>query len=841
MEHLLNDLNDSQRKAVEYCDGPQLVIAGAGSGKTRVLTYKIAYLLAQGMKPWNILALTFTNKAANEMKQRIGQLVGQDNAQRLNMGTFHSVFSRILRVEAGLLGFNSNFTIYDEADSRSLLKSIAKEMGLDDKQYKPSTVHNRISMAKNHLISAAEYANDREVQHRDNNAKLPEIGRIFLAYEQRCRQANAMDFDDLLVMTFQLFRDHEEIRQKYSQRFQYVLVDEYQDTNYAQQQIVLQLTREHRRVCVVGDDAQSIYAFRGANIDNILDFQKVYPESKLFKLEQNYRSTQNIVQAANSLIKKNERQIPKDVYSRNDEGEKLQLKNTYSDREEASLVCQEIKRIRREDRCEYHDFAILYRTNAQSRTFEEEMRKQAIPYRIYGGLSFYQRKEIKDIIAYFRLVCNPDDEEAIKRIINYPTRGIGNTTIQKIAEIAQARAVSFWEVIVHPDENGLSVTKGTAQKIADFVAMISGFIEKLPTTDAYELGREIIRTSGIHNDLFSGNDPEQLSRQQNLEEFVNGLSDFVDTRREEGREAETLLSDFLQEVSLLTDLDSDDGNESRVVLMTIHAAKGLEFPTVFIVGLEESIFPSQMATTMRELEEERRLFYVAITRAEKHCILTCAKSRWRYGKMEFSDPSRFLKDIDPNFIHIEREAFGNEGFGQGRFGGDRFGGDRFGEGRFGGESFGRNFGQGRFGMQNSRPVASQFMADKKPKITSPRRSEPSVDPFSEDFKRKLAAAGGNFRKIREVTSPKSSFSSSSPSSTPSGSLSSTASGSPNLSASSASACPLKIGNVIEHQRFGIGKVVMIEGAGENTKATVDFQHVGTKQLLLKFARYTIIK
>ena len=805
MEHLLNDLNDSQRKAVEYCDGPQLVIAGAGSGKTRVLTYKIAYLLAQGMKPWNILALTFTNKAANEMKQRIGQLVGQDNAQRLNMGTFHSVFSRILRVEAGLLGFNSNFTIYDEADSRSLLKTIAKEMGLDEKQYKPATVHHHISMAKNHLISAAEYANDYEVQRRDQDAKLPEIGRIFVEYEQRCRQANAMDFDDLLVMTFRLFNTHEDIRLKYCQRFQYVLVDEYQDTNFAQQQIVLLLTQEHRRICVVGDDAQSIYAFRGANIDNILNFQKIYPESKLFKLEQNYRSTQRIVQAANSLIKKNERQIPKEVFSQNDEGEPLVVKHAYSDKEEASIVCQEIKRIRRMDGCQYHDFAILYRTNAQSRTFEEEMRRQNIPYRIYGGLSFYQRKEIKDIIAYFRLVCNPSDEESIKRIINYPTRGIGNTTIQKIADAARSRGTSFWDVIVNPVENGLDVTKGTMQKIGDFVALISGFIEKLASTDAHELGREIVQKSGISTDLYAGNDPEQLSRQQNLEEFMNGLGEFVDLRREEGREREVFLPDFLQEVSLLTDLDSDDGNESRVLLMTIHAAKGLEFPTVFIVGLEESIFPSQMATTMRELEEERRLFYVAVTRAEKHCILTCAKSRWRYGKMEFSNPSRFLKDIDPKYVRVEGESSSS-------FGGQRFGG-----------SFGDQFG-GTFGrMQNSRPVASQFMADRQPKITSPRRPESPVESFSDSFKQKLAAAsiGRNLRRI-----PSSSSSSQKPS---------------NPSVSSASTCPLKIGNVIEHQRFGIGTVTNIEGSGDETKATVDFRHVGPKQLLIKYARFTIVK
>ena len=790
MTNLLDALNKSQCEAVKYCDGPQLVIAGAGSGKTRVLTYKIAYLLQNGMKPWNILALTFTNKAANEMKQRIAHLVGTESASRLQMGTFHSVFSRILRVEAELMGFDHNFTIYDESDSRSLLKTIIKEMSLDDKQYKPASIHHLISMAKNRLISAQGYAADAEVLERDRAAKVPETWRIFSAYEQRCRQANAMDFDDLLVMTFRLFREHPDVCQKYRQRFLYVLVDEYQDTNFAQQQIVLQLTSEHQRVCVVGDDAQSIYAFRGANIENILNFQRIYPDTKLFKLEQNYRSTQRIVQAANSLIKKNQRQIPKDVYSKNSEGEKLLLKHAYSDKEEASIVCKDIKRIRRQDNCEYSDFAILYRTNAQSRTFEEEMRKQGIPYRIYGGLSFYQRKEIKDIIAYFRLVCNPNDEEALKRVINYPARGIGNTTIQKISDAARHGGVSFWEVISHPAENRLNVNKGTYEKIAAFISLIGGFIAQLATADAYELGREIITASGISADLFSGSDPEQLARQENLEEFLNGLQEFVDIRREEGRENEISLGDFLQEVSLLTDLDSDDGEDSKVSLMTIHAAKGLEFPTVFIVGMEENIFPSPMATSsLRELEEERRLFYVAITRAERHCILTCAKNRWRYGKMEFDVPSRFLKDIDPQLIIDEGEAEeAQSGFAP------------------------------RRRMQNSRPVATQFMADRQPKITSPRRPEPPIDPFSESFKRQMALSGGNFRKVPATpsTPPRAGADAVTPGST------------------------LKEGNVIEHQRFGIGTVIKVEGSGENTKATVDFKNSGVKQLLLKFARFNVI-
>ena len=817
---LFTALNESQRKAVEYCDGPQLVIAGAGSGKTRVLTYKIAYLLEQGMKPWNVLALTFTNKAANEMKQRIATLVGQDAASRLQMGTFHSVFSRVLRVEAERIGFNANYTIYDEADSRSLIKSLVKEMGLDDKVYKPSTVHNLISMAKNHLISASEYVADNEVRQRDSYAKVPETGRIFLAYEQRCRQANAMDFDDLLVMTYRLLLANEDVLLKYQQRFQYILVDEYQDTNYAQQQIVLLLSREHQRVCVVGDDAQSIYAFRGANIDNILNFQQIYPATKLFKLEQNYRSTQRIVQAANSLIKKNERQIPKDVYSRNDEGEKLVLKMAYSDKEEAAIVCKDIKAIRWKEKGEFSDFAILYRTNSQSRTFEEEMRREGIPYRIYGGLSFYQRKEIKDIIAYFRLVCNPDDEEAMKRIVNYPARGIGNTTVQKIGEAASRCAVSYWQVISHPQQYGLDVNKGTLAKLQAFMAMMGGFMAKLRTTDAYELGREIIRESGISADLFAGNDPDDISRQQNLEEFMSGLQEFVDTRREEGREAEVYLPDFLQEVSLLTDLDSDDGSESRVLLMTIHAAKGLEFPTVFVVGMEENIFPSPMScNTLRELEEERRLLYVAITRAERHCILTCAKNRWRYGKMEFDTPSRFLKDIDPALMTVEG------GTEKGDYEHNRsYTGTR----EWSGGSGGRQGSSWR--MQNSRPVASQFMADQKPKVTSPRRPEAAVDPFTESFKRQLAASGGNMRRVSDAlrnggrAMPVGNTGNT-------GNAGNAASGSPALAE----------GMTIEHQRFGVGTVVKVEGTGENTKATVDFRNVGTKQLLLKFARFTIVK
>ncbi|MBR2231041.1 MAG: UvrD-helicase domain-containing protein [Prevotella sp.] len=802
--NLLEDLNESQRLAVEYCDGPSLVIAGAGSGKTRVLTYKIAWLLEQGMKPWNILALTFTNKAAREMKERIGRLVGQERASRLYMGTFHSIFSHILRVEAEHLGYNGNFTIYDETDSRSLLKAVIKEMGLDEKVYKPATVHNRISMAKNHLIMAHEYGQRRELVERDINTKMPAISQIFLNYQNRCKQSNAMDFDDLLTLTYTLFNEHEDIRRKYAERFQFVLVDEYQDTNSVQQRIVLQLTKDHQHVCVVGDDAQSIYGFRGANIDNILDFQQMFQGTKLFKLEQNYRSTQRIVQAANSLIKKNERQIPKDVYSRNDEGERVILKEAYSDREEASIVCNEIKRLMRKENSDYNDFAILYRTNAQSRAFEDEMLKQGISYRVYGGLSFYQRKEIKDIIAYFRMVVNPNDEEAFKRIVNYPTRGIGATTVTKITACANANGVSLWTVVSNPALFSLDVNKGTLTKLDAFRSLIEGFIKRFEADDAYQLGHDIITESGISKDLYGDNSPEAVARQENLEEFLAGLQDFVESRKEEGRLDEITLRDYLQEVSLLTDLDSDGNEEERrkVTLMTVHSAKGLEFPTVFVVGLEENIFPSPLSTnSKRELEEERRLLYVAITRAEKHCYLTYAKSRWRYGHMEFSSPSRFLRDIDSSLIADESgaaEQTRRSSYGSG----SRFENTLFGDGR-------------RF--QNSNPVASQFRADPKPR-EAVHREEPPRDPFSPSFKRTLAASGGNLRRISSVVNH-TPASASRPSAAPSGLLE---------------------GQTIEHERFGIGTVVKLEGTGENQKATVQFRNSGTKQLLLKFARFKVI-
>lgn len=846
---LLNDLNESQRKAVEYIDGPSLVIAGAGSGKTRVLTYKIAYLLQQGVKPWSIMALTFTNKAAREMKERIGKLVGQELAQHLYMGTFHSIFSRILRAEAQHIGFTNNFTIYDESDSRSLIKTIVKEMGLDEKVYKPASVHSRISMAKNNLMSAENYARDKELYQADQRAKMPRVGDIFFTYVQRCQQANAMDFDDLLTLTFKLFQEHEDIRKKYADRFDFLLVDEYQDTNHAQMCIVMQLCKEKKRVCAVGDDSQSIYSFRGANIDNILSFQSRFKEARLFKLEQNYRSTQSIVEAANSLIKHNSNQIPKNVYSKNDKGESLIYKPAYSDKEEALIVCREIKRIKRQDDCQYSDFAILYRTNAQSRSFEEELRKQSIPYRIYGGLSFFQRKEVKDVIAYFRLVANPDDEEAFKRIINYPARGIGNTTLAKIAACALDNHVSFWQVISSPEHYGLGVNKGTLAKLESFRLMISGFVEKSASMNAFDLGDTIVKESGISADIYkSGSrDPEDLARQENLEELLGGMQSFVEECREEGREQEAYLTDYLQGVALLTDLDSKgDDDELRVSLMTVHASKGLEFPTVFVVGLEENIFPSAIVSTLRELEEERRLLYVAITRAEKHCVLTSAKNRFRYGKMEFGNPSRFIKEIDSAFIQEDSEmphddnGFGSSGYGRGGYGNGGYG--------------------GRMPWDNH-SISSQFKPDRKDYSdgeddfrtsgrggyrTSGRddfRSSGRDDFRSssrDDFRTSGRSGSGldsRFKSVRGLEAARRIMDSSSSSL---GSSSSSAGSAFGSSTSSAGSGRLVEGAKIEHQRFGVGTVLKLEGSGENAKATVQFVNSGTKQLLLKFAKFTII-
>ncbi|WP_277064439.1 ATP-dependent helicase [Prevotella aurantiaca] len=804
IKELLSQLNENQREAVEYCNGASLVVAGAGSGKTRVLTYKIAYLILYGVLPYRILALTFTNKAAREMKNRIGTLVDYDKANQLYMGTFHSVFSRILRAEAQHIGYNSNFTIYDENDSRSLLKSIIKTLGLDDKMYKPATVHNIISMAKNMLITADAYANDKAACERDRNAKLPAISQIYTAYQARCRQANAMDFDDLLMNTFRLFNDNADICRKYSERFQYILVDEYQDTNYAQVAIVKLLAAQHQRVCVVGDDYQSIYSFRGANIDNILDYQNKFDNVRVFKLERNYRSTQKIVEAANSLMKHNARQIPKDVYSEESEGTKISYRPCYSDKEEAMVVVKEIAKLQRSQTFEYDSFAILYRTNAQSRSFEDELRKSLIPYKIYGGLSFYQRKEIKDIIAYFRLVANPNDEEAFKRIINYPVRGIGNATLQKIIDCANTNQVSLWDVVGKAQYYHLDVNKGTMAKLLTFVELINDFIRNLAMSDAFTLGSKIIKESGISTDLAQGTAPEDVSRRENLEELLAGIQAFVEDRREEGREDETFLTDFLQEVALYSDLDKKDDDSPKVSLMTIHAAKGLEFPVVFVVGLEENIFPNAMAAnSRREIEEERRLLYVAITRAERFCFLTNAKNRYHFGTMQFNNPSRFLKDIDAAYLDTESGPISP--LGRSRMPWD--------EPQRGGH------------WQNANPVASQFRADPKPKITAYKQPERAVDPLSERTKERLIREGGNFKRLsaaisnggRKYATP-----------------------TPSVTSSTTTANGLTVGATIEHQRFGIGVVEAIEGTGENAKATVAFRNAGTKQLLLKFAKFKVL-
>ena len=783
----IEELNESQRAAVLYNDGPSLVIAGAGSGKTRVLTYKIAYLLENDYNPWNILALTFTNKAAREMKERIARQVGEQRARYLWMGTFHSVFSRILRAEAQSIGFTSQFTIYDSADSKSLLRSIIKEMGLDDKTYKPGVVQGRISKAKNHLVLPSDYATNKEAYTEDQAVKMPAIRDIYRRYWERCRQAGAMDFDDLLVYTYILFRDFPEVRARYSEQFCYVLVDEYQDTNYAQHSIVLQLTKENQRVCVVGDDAQSIYSFRGADIDNILYFTKIYPNTKVFKLEQNYRSTQTIVCAANSLIAKNEWQIPKEVFSEKEKGEAIGVFQAYSDVEEGDIVANKIAELRREHAYGYSEFAILYRTNAQSRVFEEALRKRSMPYKIYGGLSFYQRKEIKDVTAYFRLVVNPSDEEAFKRIINYPARGIGDTTVGKIITAATDNGVSLWTVLCEPLSYGLTINKGTHTKLLGFRELIEGFITDLPEKNAYEIGTDIIRQSGIINDVCQDTSPENLSRKENIEELVNGMNDFCALRQEEGN-PNISLTDFLSEIALLTDQDSDKADDGeKVTLMTVHSAKGLEFKNVFVVGLEENLFPSGMVgDSPRALEEERRLFYVAITRAEEHCFISFAKTRFRYGKMEFGSPSRFLRDIDVHYLQLPHED------GVGRSVDE-------GAGRFRREIEG---GFARSASPSRAPFGTNTSDRERPKAQV-------IAPTVPRNLKKVSAVSGN--------------------STPS-----------SASSASASIAGIQAGQMIEHERFGLGEVVKVEGAGDNAKATIRFKNAGEKQLLLRFARFKII-
>lgn len=783
MPDYIEELNEGQRNAVLYNDGPSLVIAGAGSGKTRVLTYKIAYLLENGYQPWNILALTFTNKAAREMKERIARQVGPERARHLWMGTFHSMFLRILHVEAGHIGFTSQFTIYDTADSKSLIRSIIKEMGLDEKVYKPGMVQARISNAKNHLVSPAGYANNKEAYEGDRAAKVPALRDIYQRYWERCRQADAMDFDDLLFYTFLLFRDHPEVLARYQEQFRYILVDEYQDTNFAQHSIVLQLAKNHQHVCVVGDDAQSIYSFRGADIDNILYFTKVYPDTKVFKLEQNYRSTQTIVRAANSLIEKNQWQIRKEVFSEKEKGEAIGVYQAYSDVEEGDIVVNKIAELRREKRYAYSDFAILYRTNAQSRIFEEAMRKRSMPYRIYGGLSFYQRKEIKDVIAYFRLIVNPNDEEAFKRIINYPARGIGDTTVGKIIAAATGHNVSLWTVLCEPLAYGLNFNKGTVGKLQAFRELISAFITDAAEKNAYEIGADIIRQSGIINDVCQDNSPENLSRKENIEELVNGMSDFCAQRQEEGN-PNVLLGDFLSEVSLLADQDSDkDGDDEKITLMTVHSAKGLEFKNVFVVGMEENLFPSGMVgDSPRALEEERRLFYVAITRAEEHCFLSYAKTRFRYGKMEFGSPSRFLKDIDIRFLRLPQDA------------------GMFRRVEEEAAAFRRENARGFAPDREDAPYGGKERVSVRPKqqIIAPtvprnlKRVAPSANTASTS-----PSAGGSANRVQQ-------------------------------------------GQLIEHERFGLGEVLKVEGEGDNAKATIRFKNAGDKQLLLRFARFKVL-
>ena len=783
MPDYIEELNEGQRNAVLYNDGPSLVIAGAGSGKTRVLTYKIAYLLENGYQPWNILALTFTNKAAREMKERIARQMGPERARHLWMGTFHSMFLRILHVEAGHIGFTSQFTIYDTADSKSLIRSIIKEMGLDEKVYKPGMVQARISNAKNHLVSPAGYANNKEAYEGDRAAKVPALRDIYQRYWERCRRADAMDFDDLLFYTFLLFRDHPEVLARYQEQFRYILVDEYQDTNFAQHSIVLQLAKNHQHVCVVGDDAQSIYSFRGADIDNILYFTKVYPDTKVFKLEQNYRSTQTIVRAANSLIEKNQWQIRKEVFSEKEKGEAIGVYQAYSDVEEGDIVVIKIAELRREKRYAYSDFAILYRTNAQSRIFEEAMRKRSMPYRIYGGLSFYQRKEIKDVIAYFRLIVNPNDEEAFKRIINYPARGIGDTTVGKIIAAATGHNVSLWTVLCEPLAYGLNFNKGTVGKLQAFRELISAFITDAAEKNAYEIGADIIRQSGIINDVCQDNSPENLSRKENIEELVNGMSDFCAQRQEEGK-PNVLLGDFLSEVSLLTDQDSDkDGDDEKITLMTVHSAKGLEFKNVFVVGMEENLFPSGMVgDSPRALEEERRLFYVAITRAEEHCFLSYAKTRFRYGKMEFGSPSRFLKDIDIRFLRLPQDA------------------GMFRRVEEEAAAFRRENARGFAPDREDAPYGGKERVSVRPKQ---QIIAPTVP-----------------RNLKRVA-PSANTASTSPS----------AGGSANC---------VQQGQLIEHERFGLGEVLKVEGEGDNAKATIRFKNAGDKQLLLRFARFKVL-
>ena len=810
---LRNELNESQLEAVTYNDGPSLVIAGAGSGKTRVLTYKVAHLMELGLEPWRILALTFTNKAAREMRDRIGKRVGEHRARYLWMGTFHSMFLRILRAEAEHIGFAPNFTIYDQTDSKSLLKSIIKEMQLDDKIYKANVIQCRISNAKNRLMTAQMYASDAIAVADDRSAKVPETREIYLRYQERCRQAGAMDFDDILLYTYMLFQNHPDVLARYASQFAYVLVDEYQDTNYAQHSIVWQLTKEHQRVCVVGDDAQSIYSFRGANIDNILGFTRQYTGARIFKLEENYRSTQMIVGAANSLIEKNREQIRKEVFSRQDVGTPLQVIEAYSDVEEGEIVAQRIGQFKRKEGLTNDHFAILYRTNAQSRIFEEALRKNGIAYRIYGGLSFYQRKEVKDVISYFRMAVNPHDEEAFKRIINYPARGIGDTTLGKIMASASDHGVSLWTVIGDPVAYDLAVNKGTLSKLTTFYNLISRFIEQADKVDAYELGRMVVQESGIMADLMQDRTVEGISRQENVQELMDGMHDFLRSRQEEGDES-VMLTDFLSDVALLTDQDNTEEDDTpKVTLMTVHAAKGLEFDTVFIVGMEEQLFPSMMAyDSTRQMEEERRLLYVAITRAEKRCMLTYAKSRFRFGKVEYGMPSRFLKDIDHGYMEMPSKGAFSSAPRQGLWGASE---------------------PPRF--MSTRPTSS---------MRSPQSASGTSRPLNTPGS---SGAPSTPRTYTTPGTPKKNVISANSESPLLGRGRGEVPSSPrrlvsaNAAGGATRVAQLAPGQFIEHERFGIGEVLKVEGVGENTKAHIRFKNAGEKQLLLKFARFRVLE
>ncbi len=766
----IQELNESQKKAVLHNDSASLVIAGAGSGKTRVLTYKIAWLMQNGFPSYSILALTFTNKAAREMKERIARIVGEREASRLWMGTFHSIFSRILRREAEALGFTSNFTIYDSADSKSLIRDIIKEQNLDEKVYKPVAVQGRISNAKNCLITPGMYAANRELVDDDFKMKMPLIRDIYRIYAIRCKKADAMDFDDLLLNTNILFRDFPDVLEKYRAQFRYILVDEYQDTNFAQHLIVKQLSGGHGLVCAVGDDAQSIYSFRGANIDNILNFKQNFPGCQIFKLEQNYRSTQTIVDAANSLIKKNRAQIRKNVFSENEQGEKIQVMSAYSDFEEGYMVAGKIIELRMRKHDAYSQFAILYRTNAQSRILEEALRKRNIPYRIYGGLSFYQRQEIKDVLAYFRMIVNPNDEEALKRIINRPVRGIGDTTLNKLKECAVRNEVSMWTVLLDPLQFALAVNAGTARKLQGFRELIQSYIADLSNVSAYDLAESVIKRSGLLTEMYSDRSPESLSKQANVQELLNGINEFCLNKQEEGIEHAGLI-DFLAEVSLATDQDTDkNAEQERVTMMTIHAAKGLEFKNVFVVGMEEELFPSSFSReSEKSLEEERRLFYVAITRAGQNCILSYAKSRFRHGHSEVSSPSRFLRDIDAEYLDVPSD-------------------DR---------------------LANSvRERAASFNRNNFSNREAPEKSSPS------------ASYGKNTYTPKPNLSPVNQL--------------------PETPFVSQTQANVQVGQTIQHERFGIGKIVQLEGEGDNCKIKVEFENAGERMLLLKYAKFTII-